>query len=399
MKLQLFFLIILFSASNLLAQNNTNTNNTNTNNSEKIEIKEIKVKETKALKKESAGKMEETISPSSVVPALTPVSVESEKVIGTSEEMKVSKDQQSSYAAKKAKFVSKQTEYNQQRTQRTYNVSQETELQGLCQQVAAESPASFESLLFYYETGQYDLTRASALLKAYEMNPLNIDVRKQMLIYNFLLNKKDETRAALIDIFNANVYPTAIQNYGVDVLKSVPQNGILITHGTEDSFGALYAERVLRKREDVTIICLDWLNSPQWRANLKAQGIKLPNSDFIDVKYLEELCHLNQNRNVALSLTIPKEYFLPMLSNLYISGLVFEYKEVPTDNSLTNEVLWRTTLEKKLIETKDHDLVLNYIPMMAQLSRYYESQKQTSEKIEMDKEINEVAKSRGKTLK
>jgi hypothetical protein len=37
--------------------------------------------------------------------------------------------------------------------------------------------------------------------------------------------------------------------------------------------------------------------------------------------------------------------------------------------------------------------------MMAQLSRYYESQNQLTEKSKMDKEINEVAKSRGKSLK
>jgi hypothetical protein len=387
MKLQLFLWIMLFSTSNLLAQNNTNTNN-----AEKIEEKKIVKEESKAYKKARTVEMQEVVSPT---PSIVPSSTNGE----SAKDLEISKYKQSSFASKKAKFVTKQTEYNQQRTQRTYDVQQETELEGLCQGVASASPASFESLLYYYEIGQYDLTRAATLLKAYEMNPNDIEARKQMLIYYFLIDKIDETRTALLDIFNANIYPKAIQDYGVDVLKSVPKNGILVTHGTEDSFGALYAERVLRKREDVTVVCLDWLNSPQWRTKLRIQGIQLPNSEFIDVKYLEEFCHLNQNRNIALSLTIPKEYFLPILSNLYISGLVFEYKEVPTDNSLTNEILWKTTLEKKLIETKNHDLVLNYIPMMAQLSRYYESQKQTSEKTEMDKEMNEVAKSRGKSLK
>jgi hypothetical protein len=393
MKLQLFLFIVLFFLPNLFGQNNNSTTNSSEEKEKTITIKE------KSLKKTRSSEAEEVITPPGLetpVPAgLTP------KVVleNPQEDLQVLKDQESSYAMKKAKFLSKQNEYNQQRTQRTYSELQELELQELCQDIAAERPASFESLLYYYETGQYDLSRAPALLKAYEKNPTDIEVRKQMLIYNFLINKKEETRASLIDVFNSNIYPKAIQNYSVDVLKSVPQNGILVTHGTEDSFGALFAERVLRKREDITIICLDWLNSPQWRANLRAQGIKLPSSEFIDVKYLSEFCHLNQNRNVALSLTIPKEYFVPMLSNLYISGLVFEYKEIPTDNSLNNDILWKTTLEKKLLETKDHDLVLNYIPMMAQLSRYYESQNQLTEKSKMDKEINEVAKSRGKSLK
>ncbi len=387
MKSVLFLVVIFFFNVLLYGQNNTNTNNSGGKEEKKVvvpEVKAVKVKQSEA----------ETINSSTLsspAPATLNLELNSPNII--SKDVMVSKEMAT------AKFIAKQSEYNHQRTRRSYTDSQKEELNQLLREVSAQSPASFESLLFYYENGQFDLKRSTALLKAQEMQPNNAEVKKQMTIYYFLTQKENELRQSLIDIFNSGMYPKAIQNYNIDALKSVPQNGILVTHGMEDSFGALFAQRVLRKREDVNIICLEWLNSPQWRTNLIAQGIKLPNNDNINIKYLEEFCDLNKDKRVSLALTIPKEYFLPVLNKLYVSGLVLEYKDIPTDNSLTNEVLWRTTLEKKLLETKDHDLVLNYIPMMAQLSKYYEGQKQTSEKVKMDSEIKEVVKSRGKSLK
>jgi hypothetical protein len=385
MKALLFLILTFFFVSNVFGQNNTNTNN-----SGKAEEK-ILAPQIKELKKTNSVSAEEITVPN---PAM-----DQGKALSTKSLEGFNKDQQSSMALQKAKFISKQSEFNQQRTQRTYSESQEDELNDLLRDLSAQSPASFESLLFYYENGQYDLNRSPALLKAAEMNPNDLELRKQMVIFYFLMQKTDELRKTLIDVFNAKIYPNAILNYGIDVLNSVPKNGILFTHGTEDSFGVLYAQRILKKREDVFIICLDWLNSPQLRTNLTANGYKLPLSNFIDINYLGKLCSLNQDKNIALALTIPKEYFIPIINKLYISGLVLQYKEIPTDNARNNEILWRTILEKKLIKTKDHDLVLNYLPMMAQLSRLYESDNQATQKVEMDKEISEVVRSRGKSLK
>jgi hypothetical protein len=382
MKVLLFFLLFVFSAPNSWGQNNTNNNATQ--------------EEKETILKKSLNKVEELAVPSSIE---TPVSTTPSVKFKAQPTQKDAKSLQSSFLSKKSKFIARQTEFNHQRTQRTYSSSQQTELENLLREVAMDPAATYESLFFYYANGQYDLSRATALLKAYEMNPNDNQIKKEMVIYNFLTNKSDEFRTGLINLFNSNVYPPAVKDYGTDLVNSVGQNGILVTHGTEDSFSALYAQRVLRKREDVRIICLDWLNSPQFRSQLEAQQIRLPKSNFIDINYLKEFCVLNAEKNVSLSLTIPREYFSHILNQLYISGLVFDYMQVPTDNSVANESLWRTVLNKKLLETRNHDLVLNYIPMMMQISRFYENQYETASKLEMDAQIDQILKSRGKSLR
>ncbi|MFA7274010.1 MAG: hypothetical protein WC044_09080 [Crocinitomicaceae bacterium] len=386
MKVLLFFLLFVFFAPNSWGQNNTNNNST----------QEESLKEKENALKKNSNKVEEVIVPSSLE---SPTSTSTSGKFKAQPAQKDATSAQSSFLLKKSKFIARQSEFNHQRTQRTFSNGQQTELENLLREVAMDPSATYESLFFYYTNGQYDLSRSTALLKAYEMNPNDNQIKKEMVIYYFLTNKTDEFRTGLINLFNANVFPQAVKEYGTDLVNSVGQNGILITHGTEDSFSALYAQRVLRKREDIRIICLDWLNSPQFRSQLEAQQIRLPKSNFIDVNYLKEFCALNVEKGVSLSLTIPREYFSPILNQMYITGLVFDYKQVPTDNSLANESLWRTILNKKLLETRNHDLVLNYIPMMMQISRFYENQYETTSKLEMDAQIDQILQSRGKSLR
>ena len=118
---------------------------------------------------------------------------------------------------------------------------------------------------------------------------------------------------------------------------------------------------------------MDWLTSPQYRTNLKIKGWKLPTSDFIDTKYLQEFCELNKDKTIAISMTLPKEYLIPILDKLYVSGLVFEYLDVPTDLSVRNQELWKTKLNKKLIDSEDKGLVNNYLPMLFQLKKIYQA--------------------------
>lgn len=297
---------------------------------------------------------------------------------------------QQSVDSQKAAYLTNYHNFNQQREQRTLSEDQKATMDDLLRKLAASQPQSFESFLFYYLNGQNDLNRSKALLKAKEMKPLDEMVQKEMMTYYVLMNKKDETRKALLDLSQNKVYPPSTAVYGEDLINSAPQNSTLITHGKEDSYAALYAQNVKREREDVQIISLDWLTSPQYRINLKAQGYNLPEGDFIDTKYLADFCALNPDKSMAISMTLPKEYLLPILDKLYVSGLVFEYKEIPTDMSLRNEELWNKELNKKLTVTRDNDLVRNYLPMLYQLKRVYEFRGDSDAVNKLDEIIKDI---------
>ncbi len=47
--------------------------------------------------------------------------------------------------------------------------------------------------------------------------------------------------------------------------------------------------------------------------------------------------------------------------------------DVPTDLSLRNQELWKTKLNKKLIDSEDKGLVNNYLPMLFQLKKIYQA--------------------------
>jgi hypothetical protein len=292
--------------------------------------------------------------------------------------------------SQKANYITNYTNFSQQRAQRSLTDEQKVTMDDLLRRLAASQPQSFESYLFYYLNGQNDLNRSKALLKAKEMKPTDGMVQKEMMTYYVLMNKKDDTRKALLDLTQNKVYPASTASYGEDMINSAPQNATLITHGKEDSYAALYAQKVKREREDVEIISLDWLTSPQYRINLKAQGWNLPVGDFIDTKYLAELCALNPQKSIAISMTLPKEYLLPILDKLYVSGVVFEYKEVPTDMTVRNEELWDKELNKELIKKKDNDLVSNYLPMLFQLKRVYESRGDSEAVNKLDEIIKDI---------
>ncbi|NRA11630.1 MAG: hypothetical protein HRT57_06725, partial [Crocinitomicaceae bacterium] len=160
-----------------------------------------------------------------------------------------------------------------------------------------------------------------------------------------------------------------------DVLLSVPENGVLITHGFDDSYATWYKQNSADVRKDVTIISLDFLQSDHYRELLKEDGYKLPESKVVDVKFLKSFCELNTSKSISISLTTPKEYFKPIQSSLYITGLVFEYHKDEFDNFHRNDDLWNSTLKKHLVnnatDEKSKQLSSNYLPMLLQLRKVY----------------------------
>ncbi len=386
MKFYLFTFLLIFPFSLLLSQVGKETNNTNVNTNTVPIPMEVKAK---ALKKKEAVSEEEVEAPSA----------EKSVDLVLPSDLKLEKDSISTITfdanamdsdAQRASYISNLKYYNEQRTQRSFSEDQKERMDDLLRNFAASKPESYESYLFYYLNGQNDLMRSKALLKAQEMKPTDELVQKEMLTYYVLTDKEEEKRQVLLDLSQKDVYPESTEAYGEDMVNSVPQNSTLITHGKEDSYAAMYAQSVKRERPDVQILSLDWLTSPQYRTNLKAKGWILPEGDFVDTKYFADLCSLNKTKSIAISLTVPKEYLLPILDKLYISGLVLEYIDVPTDLSIRNEQLWENSLNKKLIDKKDNDLVNNYLPMLMQMKKYYQGNGDTEAEAEIDIIIKEI---------
>ncbi|MDB4075134.1 hypothetical protein N8Z27_00755 [Crocinitomicaceae bacterium] len=385
------FITVLFTLVSLLgaAQNeNELLNNTNFNTygngtvtadtsvmEEEIEMDEdIKVPKRK-LEKESLkekGKDKSTPGYSSKAPGVV------ETIVGKGAEVPSQAPSiQSSQEFKSISygFSSTKQKASFQRSQRSPSMEQQVQMDEAVGYFEVNSPNSFEFHYFKYVSGNYDISLIENLKTAETFRPNNADVQVQMAAYNMIKPDNDSAIAYIEKLKMAGKLTENTLCYAEDILLSVPENGVLITHGFDDYFGTWYNQIKTNMRKDVTIVSLDFLQSAHYRELLKEDGFKLPESTVIDVEFLESFCELNSSKSISISLTTPKEYFKPLQNNLFITGLVFEYHKGEFDNFHRNDKLWNSTLKKHLVvnatDEKSKQLSSNYLPMLLQLRKVY----------------------------
>lgn len=292
-------------------------------------------------------------------------------------------------------FTNSKNEASQQPMQRTPSVAQQQEMDKAVGYFATNAPNSFEYHYFAYTAGNHDVTRIENLRAAEEIMPENSDVHAQMAAYNIITRDADSAEMYIDKMLNSDRLNANTLLYAEDLLLSVPDNGVLITHGFDDTYSVYKKQQADGVREDVILISLDFLQSEFYRTLLKEDGFQFPEQEVIDVDFLKVFCELNASKSISISMTTPKEYFLPLQSNLYVTGLVFEYHQEVYNNFDRNEELWNTRLSKHLIndaqDEKSKQLSSNYLPMLLQLRKVY-GQKEQKEKVkEIDKAIDKVS--------
>jgi hypothetical protein len=283
-----------------------------------------------------------------------------------------------------------------QRTQRSPSAIQQQQMDQIVDALGQSAPESFEYHYFKYIAGNYDVSLIDDLKKAEAIKPANSDVQAQMAAY-YLITKDSKNALSYLDklVASSRLSKDAI-DYAEDILNSVEANGVLITHGFDDSYGVAYVQLSKKLRTDVRLISLDLLQSSKYRENLKAEGFNLPVLNVVNVQYLQELCIKNPTKTISVSMTTPKEYLSAIQQNLFTVGLVFEYHTDLTFNNFEkNDNLWNKVLTKKLVDNatseRSKQLSSNYLPMMLVLRKVYD-QKNEKEKVkEIDKSIDKVS--------
>ena len=283
-----------------------------------------------------------------------------------------------------------------QRSQRSPTVDQQVQMDNLVQVLEKSSPESFEYHYFKFVAGNYSVALVEHLKKAELLRPTNPDVHIQFVAYYWCMNEKRKALPYLEKLMGSGRLNWSILNYSKDLLRSVPSQGTLVTHGMEDSYACLYLQISEGIRTDVNVISLDLLQSEAIQKQLLVYGFNLPQNSTIDVAYLNEFCVQNNTRNIALSMTIPKEYLLPIQENLFVTGLVLEYKtDLSYQNSARNEYLWNYEFIKLIImdasNEKERQLTANYLPMLLILRNTYKLTNETEKLALIEEVLTQVA--------
>ncbi|MDH4474056.1 MAG: hypothetical protein QE487_15720 [Fluviicola sp.] len=255
-------------------------------------------------------------------------------------------------------------------------------------------PNTFESHFYTYLAGHYNTDLYPELQAAAALQPTNTDVKKQQAAYHIITNESDLALPMIKELIDAKVVSQGQLTYANDLLLSGEEASILVMHGFEDMFAVYYVQQNNAVREDVQLLSLDFMQSETYRADWASKNLVLPASTVIDTAYLTELCQLNSDKSLQLSMTLPKDYFVPMKSNLYPIGLTFRYSATPVDNYSINYNLWKETLKFQLINEMANDSgdkwCSNYLPMLVSLRKQLVLQGNTAEEQAVNKAILKI---------
>lgn len=291
-------------------------------------------------------------------------------------------------------FSSVYDEIRMQGNQRNPTAEQQEELNKTLQTIETIDSNSFDYHIMKVKAGNYEVNNFYHLAKANELNALNIEVQRQLLAYYTITADTTSMKLTLDNQFKNKQIPTEHIDYGSDVINSLPLNSTVITHSFDDSYSVLFHQLSNQERQDVTVINLDFCQSKNYRDLLVKKGYQIAYDGKIDTKFLADFVVQNPSKNINLAMTLPKDYFLNQTETLAICGLVFSPgNEMSLEDF--NQSLWETRLSKKVLFTETElgkRLSKNYLPLLLDLSQYYQEKNQLDKKREIDDWITKIGK-------
>lgn len=239
---------------------------------------------------------------------------------------------------------------------------------------------SFEYHLYNYVSGNYDVTRQESLYRAEAIDGNNQEVQRLIVANSIATGDDNATRKGLVKLVNNGTLSKETISYTDDLLESAKGNEILITHGTNDSYGTIYNQLIQGPVfNSICIVSLDLLKSSSYRELIKGKGVKVPNREVVDIQFFIEMCNLNSNKGISISMTFPLEYLKPMASQLVPYGLVLRTgKQKPLCASDLDD-LWNQGFNKKNLNEytspESRNYAKNYRPTKVILKKFHDSNK------------------------
>lgn len=237
---------------------------------------------------------------------------------------------------------------------------------------------SFEYHLYNYVSGNYDEKRQKSLYRAQSIDGNNQEVQKLMVANALVQGDVKSAENNLENLVKNGVLSKETIAYTEDVLLSAQGNDLLLTHGTNDSYGALYNQQIKgNKFASICIISLELMKSESYRKSIRAKGVAVPNRKNVDVQFLVELCHLNRNKGISISMTFPVEYLKPLANQLVPYGLVLRTGFQKPLCASDLDALWKNQFNKKNLtqynSVESRNYSKNYRPTAKILKDYHDS--------------------------
>lgn len=284
--------------------------------------------------------------------------------------------------------------------QKNPTVQQQRKMNDFVEKNRQEDASGFDYNLSVFMAGNYDLSKKEFLERAKVLQPKNQSALLQSVGVSYILNDQSTLLTDLKELTKQNVWNTDDFSYAKDVLTSIPANGILITHGINDSYPIIHLQRIEKYRSDVRVIPMHLLQSSAFRQQLSNEDLSVPETNQVNAQYLKEFCTLNQRSAIYLSLTIPQAYFADIERQLYPVGLTFRYSAAVFQNSELNTKLWTSMNKGVIAKNKSQigkQLSANYLPVLLNLYSYYKAENNVKLVGDVKNSIRQIGENIGNT--
>jgi len=273
----------------------------------------------------------------------------------------------------------------------------EAELYKEAAKIEEEVPGTYTYYLTAYKTSNDKTQAFDKLQKAYQLQPKNAEVLKEMVNYGETNNEPELKKEFIEKLASNHAYSQAVLDYDKNVLNSVPNNSILITNGDEDTYPTWIQQEIHAVNPTVLVWNIENLQDKKYRNRVFIQaGIPPLTTDKTTREIIDYILSNKRAGEVFLALTLPHDVLKKYSSNLYLTGLALKYTTSATNNMELLQHNWESNFV--LNHQFDADKInKNYLLPMVFLYQYYQSKGETNKALELKNAIKKLAKAQNIT--
>lgn len=251
-------------------------------------------------------------------------------------------------------------------------------------------PNSFEYNFVKWANGGNNDSLFPFLEKAHQLIPNNPEVIMSLIFYYEIKGDYSQRNKNIQEYYNLGEYSPGLLNYSYNMLSGLEKNAILFTEGDKDTEAALLLQYGKGYRPDVQILNVNLVLNKEYRDHVfKELGVEmlnfdpLLNNDNFEMFHKVIVEHVSKNkgnRPVYVAVNVRDVYITPIIKNLYITGLAYQY----STGNIDNIPLLKMNIEQNyaidyLKVYFPHDISFgnvnsmneNYILPFSELSNYY----------------------------
>jgi len=265
----------------------------------------------------------------------------------------------------KEAYLKKRTKFMDSSTKKFSDVEQ-TELNGILDQIEGNGPESFEYYLISYVHSNYNLDLKENLFKAYTLNSTDKTVVSEMLGY-YIMTENLVKQKEFVQKTQKN-YTAAELAYYQDAMPT--GNVVLITANQEDMYAFLGLKMLSGIGAEVSLVNLDFLKNSTYKKSISTfAGITDANFLGAESSYIKTLIS-GSTKKVFVSTTVSQAYLSNVEDKMYLTGLTYQYGAGNQRTLLDN--FWTMMKTKDLSKfvlskSSEKNLYGNYLPPLLTL--------------------------------